>query len=58
MLESVKESAQAICALALAITGKLPTCRALATELNFSVATAHALRAKFGKQQATCTKNS
>ena len=47
MLESVKESAQSICARALALRGKLPTCRVLATELNLSVATAHALRRRF-----------
>jgi DNA invertase Pin-like site-specific DNA recombinase len=47
MLESVKESAQSICARALALTGKLPSCRVLATELNVSVATAHALRRRF-----------
>jgi len=47
MLESVNARAQAICARAVTITGKLPTCRALATELNLSVATAHALRRRF-----------
>jgi DNA invertase Pin-like site-specific DNA recombinase len=52
MLASVKVQAQAICARALAITGKLPTCRSLATELNLSVATAHALRRKFGGKSA------
>jgi len=49
MLKGVVDAAQVICGQVLATTGKLPTCRALATELNLSVATAHALRAKFGK---------
>ena len=47
MLESVRKRAQAFCVRALAVTGKLPTCRVLATELNLSVATAHALRRRF-----------
>jgi len=47
MLTRVADAAQAICERALAATGKPPTCRALATELDLSVATAHALRQKF-----------
>ena len=46
MLASVKERAQAVCERVLATTGKLPTCRILATKLSMSVGTAHALRSR------------
>ena len=51
MLASVEKRAQAVCERVLATTGKLPTCRALATELSMSVGAVHALRGKFGKQR-------
>lgn len=46
MLKGVEDAAQAICERARATTGKLPTCRALATELGMSIGTAHALRGR------------
>jgi DNA invertase Pin-like site-specific DNA recombinase len=49
MLESVKDRARAICERVLAVTGKLPTCRALAMELGVSVGTAHQMRAEMPK---------
>lgn len=50
MMKSVADAAQAICEQVLAATGKLPTCRALAKELNMSIGTAHALRGKLKNQ--------
>ena len=50
--ESVKDASGAFCDQTLATTGKFPTCRALATELNLSIGAAHALRDKFRKQMA------
>jgi DNA invertase Pin-like site-specific DNA recombinase len=43
MLESVKDRALVICERALATSGRLPTCRTLATELSMSVGAAHSL---------------
>jgi DNA invertase Pin-like site-specific DNA recombinase len=51
MLKGVHDAAHAICERALAKTGKLPTCRVLATELGMSIGAAHALRAKVGQRQ-------
>jgi DNA invertase Pin-like site-specific DNA recombinase len=43
MLASVKGRAKAVCERVLATTGKLPTCRTLATELSMSIGSAHSL---------------
>ncbi len=47
--ECVKDACRAFCDQTLARTGRLPTCRTLATELNMSIGAAHALRDKFRK---------
>ncbi len=57
MLASVADAAQAICERVLATTGKFPTCRGLASELNLSVATAHALRGKVKANMTILTSN-
>jgi len=53
MLQSVKDAARDLCEQSLTTTGKLPTCRTLATELKLSIGAAHALRDNFRRQRIT-----